>query len=159
MPFLTPNQEVKTLKETQSTVLTLFFGNFIRQLALADTHSQELEDFCFTAHMPLLSATSTFKLGTKHYSSLQRCYLHCLCTSSPTYLHQWPSKLTPECEKNSCFPTSAIPHPNASQQICAKSIPISNAVSKESRIDHSQALAVLLSVFSVHAGMFVYKKW
>jgi len=61
MPFLTPNQEVKTLKETQSTVLTLFFGNFIRQLALADTHSQELEDFCFTAHMPLLSATSTFK--------------------------------------------------------------------------------------------------
>jgi len=34
----------------------------------------------FTACMPLLTATSTFRLGRRHWSSPQQCYLHCLYT-------------------------------------------------------------------------------
>jgi len=37
------------------------------------------EGFCcssFTAHMPLLMATSAFRLGRRHWSSPQWCYLH-----------------------------------------------------------------------------------
>jgi len=34
----------------------------------------------FTAHMPLLMATSAFGLGRRCWSSPQQCYLHCLCT-------------------------------------------------------------------------------
>jgi len=34
----------------------------------------------FTARMPLLVATSTFRLGRRHCSSPQQCYLHCLRT-------------------------------------------------------------------------------
>ena len=33
----------------------------------------------FTAHMPLLTATSTFGLVRIRWSSPQQCYLHCLC--------------------------------------------------------------------------------
>jgi len=32
----------------------------------------------FTAHMPLLAATSAFGLGRRRWSSPQQCYLHCL---------------------------------------------------------------------------------
>jgi len=35
----------------------------------------------FTAHMPLLTATSTFGLGRRCWSS-QQCYLHCLHIST-----------------------------------------------------------------------------
>jgi len=34
----------------------------------------------FTAHMPLLTATSAFRLGRRRWSSPQQCYLHCLRT-------------------------------------------------------------------------------
>jgi len=34
----------------------------------------------FTAHMPLLTATSAFELGRRCWSSPQQCYLHCLRT-------------------------------------------------------------------------------
>jgi len=33
----------------------------------------------FAARMPLLTATSTFGLGRRRWSSPQQCYLHCLC--------------------------------------------------------------------------------
>ena len=33
-----------------------------------------------TAHMPLLTATSTFGLGRRRWSSPQQCYLYCLRT-------------------------------------------------------------------------------
>ena len=36
----------------------------------------------FTAHMPLLAATSAFALGRRRWSSPQQCYLHCLRTLS-----------------------------------------------------------------------------
>ena len=32
----------------------------------------------FTAHMPLLTATSAFGLGRRRWSSPRQCYLHCL---------------------------------------------------------------------------------
>ena len=35
----------------------------------------------FTAHMPLLTATSIFGLGRRRWSSRQQCYLHSFCTS------------------------------------------------------------------------------
>ena len=35
----------------------------------------------FTARMPLLTATSAFGLGRRHWSSPQQCYIHCLRTS------------------------------------------------------------------------------
>ena len=38
----------------------------------------------FTAHMPLLTATSTFGLGRRRWSSPQQCYLHCLRTIPAT---------------------------------------------------------------------------
>ena len=34
----------------------------------------------FTAHMPLLTATSACRLGRRRLSSPRQCYLHCLCT-------------------------------------------------------------------------------
>jgi len=34
----------------------------------------------FTARMPLLTATIAFGLGRRHWSSPQRCYVHCLGT-------------------------------------------------------------------------------
>ena len=34
----------------------------------------------FTACMPLMTATSTFRLGRRRWSSPQQCYLHCLHT-------------------------------------------------------------------------------
>ena len=36
----------------------------------------------FTARMPLLTTTSAFRLGRRHRSSPEQCYLQCLCTSS-----------------------------------------------------------------------------
>jgi len=35
----------------------------------------------FSAHMPLLTAISTFGLGRRCSSSPQQCYLHHLCTT------------------------------------------------------------------------------
>ena len=35
----------------------------------------------FTAHMPLLTATSAFGLGRRRWSFPQQRYLHCLCTN------------------------------------------------------------------------------
>jgi len=32
----------------------------------------------FTAHKPLLTAASTFRLGWRHQRSPQQCYLHCV---------------------------------------------------------------------------------
>ena len=37
----------------------------------------------FTAHMPLLMATSAFELQRKCWSSPQQCYLYCLCMLPP----------------------------------------------------------------------------
>ena len=43
----------------------------------------------FTAHMPLLTATSTFGLGRRRWSSPQQFYLHCLRTCTETLSKQW----------------------------------------------------------------------
>jgi len=51
-----------------------FYGHYPRQPAFGHTSSSELEDFLkqsFTARVPLLTATSTFGLGRRHYSSPQ----------------------------------------------------------------------------------------
>jgi len=40
----------------------------------------------FTAHMPLLMATSTFKQGKRHCDSVQWCYVHCLLTVGKHYI-------------------------------------------------------------------------
>jgi len=34
----------------------------------------------FTARIPLLTTTSASRLGRRHWSSPQQCYLHCVCT-------------------------------------------------------------------------------
>jgi len=59
---------------TTVLLLLLFYGHYTGQPALADTSSQELEDF--TACMTSLMATSAFRLWRRRQSSHQCCYLH-----------------------------------------------------------------------------------
>jgi len=52
----------------------------LHQLAPPVKNSRILLVQSFTARMPLLTATSTFRLGRRCRSSPQQCYLHPLCT-------------------------------------------------------------------------------
>jgi len=62
MPFLPPNQQ------RQSTE-----GIPVKNWRILSVQS-------FTVRMPLLTATGTFRLGRRRWSSRQQCYLHCLHT-------------------------------------------------------------------------------
>ena len=49
--------------------------------------------------MPLLTATSAFRLGRRHWSSPQQCYLHRLCTLTTSItrkckIYKWNSQLS-----------------------------------------------------------------
>ena len=55
-----------------------FYDHYTSQPALANWRILLVQSF--TAHMPLLTATSAFGLGRRCWSSPQQCYLHCLCT-------------------------------------------------------------------------------
>ena len=49
----------------------------------------------FTARMPLLMATSAFRLGRRHWSSPQQCYLHCVLRKCDmNTLHTCPPQLS-----------------------------------------------------------------
>jgi len=57
-------------------------------MAILETNSQlKTGELCwrsFIANVPLLTATSAFRLGRRHQSSPQRCYLHYLHTMQTT---------------------------------------------------------------------------
>jgi len=62
---------------------TSFYGHYTGQPGLAKPAApfknwRILLVQSFTARMPLLTATSTFRLRRRHWSSPQQCYLHCL---------------------------------------------------------------------------------
>jgi len=68
--------EIKQQRQQQQP----FYGHYADQLVLAGTSTGGFCWCSFTAHMPLLTATSTFRLGRRRWSSLQECYLHSRCT-------------------------------------------------------------------------------
>ena len=68
--------EIKQQRQQQQP----FYGHYTGQLVLAGTSTGGFCWCSFTARMPLLTATSTFRLGRRRWSSLQECYLHCRCT-------------------------------------------------------------------------------
>ena len=53
-------------------------------LTTGKLHATVLLVQSFTAHMPLLTATSAFGLQRRRWSS-QQCYLHCLSTVTATH--------------------------------------------------------------------------
>ena len=77
------SKQKKTTTTTTTILRPLYRSTCISQYLL-------LLVFSFASRMPLLTATSAFRLGRRRWSSPQQCYLFCLCSLYRRLSHTHP---------------------------------------------------------------------